>query len=53
MAPSHGGDTLGSILGQWGPIGANKNGYKPSKITMPQNSDFDYFVVIELGKKSN
>ena len=24
MAPNHGGDSLGSILGQWGPIGAKK-----------------------------
>ena len=24
MAPNHGGDPLGSILGQWGPIGAKK-----------------------------
>ena len=24
MAPNHGGDTLGSILGQWGPIGSKK-----------------------------
>ena len=48
---------------RWGPprvhFGANgvplgqKNGSKPSKITMPQNSDFDYSAVIDLGKKSN
>ena len=24
MAPNHGGETLGSILGQWGPIGSKK-----------------------------
>ena len=24
MAPNHGGDPLGSILGQWGPIGSKK-----------------------------
>ena len=34
------------------PLG-QKNGSKPSKITMPQNSDFDYSAVIDLGKKSN
>ena len=28
MAPNHGGDPLGSIWGQWGPIG-KKNGSKP------------------------
>ena len=28
MAPNHGGDTLGSILCKWGPIGS-KNGSKP------------------------
>ena len=39
MAPNHGGDPLGSILG---PMGAHwvKNGSKPSKITMPQNLNF-------------
>ena len=46
---------------QWGPprvhLGANgvplgpKNGSKPLKMTMPQNSDFDYSAVIDLGKK--
>ena len=42
MAPNHGWDPLGSILG---PIGSHwvqkpKNGTKPQKITMPQNSNF-------------
>ena len=39
MAPNHGGETLGSILGQWGPIGSKK-WVKTVKITMPQNSNF-------------
>ena len=48
---------------RWGPprvhLGDNgvplgpKNGSNPSKITMPQNSDFDYSAVIDLGKESN
>ena len=38
MAPNHGGDPLGSILGPI-PLGP-KNGSKQSKITMPQNSNF-------------
>ena len=31
MAPNYGGDPLGSILGQWGPIGSKKNGSKTVK----------------------
>ena len=40
MAPSHGGDPLGSILGPMGSPWVKKNGSKPYKITMPQNSNF-------------
>ena len=39
MAPNHGGDPLGSILGQWGPIG-DKKWLKTKKITMLQNKNF-------------
>ena len=48
---------------QWGPprvhLGVNgvqlgpKNGWKPSKITMPRIRIFDYSAVIDLGQKSN
>ena len=39
MAPNHGGDPLGSILG---PMGSHwvKKWVKTVKITMPQNSNF-------------
>ena len=40
MAPNYGGDPLGSILGPMGYHWVKKNGSKPSKITMPQNSNF-------------
>ena len=40
MAPSHGGDPVGSILGPMGSPRVQKNGSKPYKITMPQNSNF-------------
>ena len=40
MAPNHGGDTIESILGPMGSHWVQKNGSKPSKITMPQNSNF-------------
>ena len=50
MAPNHGGDPLGSILRSMGSHWGQKMG---QKITMPQNSDFDYPAVIELGKESN
>ena len=40
MAPNHGGDPLGSILGPVGSYWVQKNGSKPLKITMPPNSNF-------------
>ena len=40
MVPNHGGDTIESILGPVGSHWVKKNGSKPSKITMPQNSNF-------------
>ena len=39
MAPNHGGDPLGSILGPMGPHSVKK-GSKPYKITIMQNSNF-------------
>ena len=40
MAPNHGGDPLGSILGPMGSHWGKKNGSKPKRITMPPNSNF-------------
>ena len=40
MAPNHGGDPLGSILGPMGSHWEKKNGSKPWKITISQNFDF-------------
>ena len=40
MAPNHGGDSVGSILGPKGSHWVKKNGSKLQKITMPSNSNF-------------
>ena len=40
IAPNHSGDILGSISGRMGSYWVQKNGSKPQKITMPQNSNF-------------
>ena len=40
MAPNHGGDPLGSILGPMGSHLDKKMGQNRKKITMPQNSNF-------------
>ena len=40
MAPSHGGDTIESILGTMGSHWVQKMGQNRKKITMPQNSNF-------------
>ena len=40
MAPNHGGDTLGSILGPMGSHWVQKMGQNRKKITMPKNSNF-------------
>ena len=53
MARNHGGDPLVSILGPMGSHWGQKMGQNRQKITMPQNSDFDYSAVIDLGKESN
>ena len=49
MAPNHGGDPLGSILGQWG----QKKGQNRTKLPCPKIRIFDYSAVIDLWKKSN
>ena len=53
MAPNHGGDRLGSIFGPMGSHWRQKMGQNRKKNTMPQNSDFDYSAVMDLGKESN
>ena len=40
MAPNHGGDPLGSILGPMGPHWVQKMGQNRKKITMPQKFEF-------------
>ena len=40
LEPNHGGDPLGSILGPMGSHWSEKNGSKPQKIAMSQNSNF-------------
>ena len=40
VAPNHGGDPLGSILGPMGSHWGQKMGQNRKKITMPQNSNF-------------
>ena len=50
MAPNHGGDTLGSILGpmwyNWG----NKMGQNRKKITMSENSNFRFLRGHQFGQ---
>ena len=53
MAPNHSRKPLGSILGQWGPIGAKKLVKTVKKLPCPKIRIFDYSAVIALGKKSN
>ena len=50
MAPNHGGDPLGSILG---PVGSHwvKNGSKPLKLPCPKMRIFVNPVVIHFSKK--
>ena len=50
MAPNHGGDPLGSILGPRRSHWVPKFGKNRKKITMPQNSNFDYSAVIDFGQ---
>ena len=53
MAPSHGGDPLGSILGPMGSHWGIKMGQSCKKLPCPKIRIFDYSPVIDLGKKSN
>ena len=51
MAPSHGGDTIESILGTMGSHWVQKMGQNRKKITMPQNSNFRLPPVIDFSQK--
>ena len=53
MAPNHGGDPLGSILGPMGSHWGHKIGQNRKKLPCPKTRIFDYSAVIDLGKKSN
>ena len=53
MAPYHGVDPLGSILGPMGYHWGQKMGQNCTKLPCPKIWIFDYSVVIDLGKKSN
>ena len=53
MAPNHGGDPLGSILGPMGSHWGQKMGQNRKKLPCPKTRIFDYSGVIDLGKKSN
>ena len=53
MAPNHGGDPLGSILGPMGSYWGQKMGQKGKKLPCPKIRLFNYSAVIDLGKKSN
>ena len=53
MAPNHGGDPLGSILGPMGSHWGQKIGQNRKKLPCPKTRIFDYSTVIDLGKKSN
>ena len=53
MAPNHGEDPLGSILGPMGSHWGQKMGQNRKKLPCPKTRIFDYSAVIDLGKKSN
>ena len=53
MAPNHGGETLGSILGPMGSHWGQKMGKNSKKLSCPKIRIFDYSAVIDLDKKSN
>ena len=53
MAPNHGGDTLGSILGPMGSHWGQKMGQNRRKLLYPKIRIFDYSAVIDLGKKKS
>ena len=50
MAPYHGGDPLGSILGPMGYHWSQKMGQNRTKLPCPKIRIFDYSVVIDFGK---
>ena len=51
MAPNHGGDPLGSILGQMGSHWVQKMGKNRKKLPYPKIRIFDYPAVIDFSKK--
>ena len=51
MAPNHGGDPIGSILGPVGSHWVKKMGQNRKKLPCPKMQIFDYPVVIDLKKK--
>ena len=53
MAPNHGGDHVGSILGPMGSHWGQKMGQNRKKLPCPKIRIFYYTAVIDLGKKSN
>ena len=53
MAPNHGREPLGSILGPMGSHWGQKMGQIGKKLPCPKILIFDYSAVIDLGKKSN
>ena len=51
MAPNHGGDPLGSILGPMGSHWVQKVGQNRKKLPCPKIRIFDYLAVIDFSKK--
>ena len=52
MAPNHGGDTLGSILGPKGSHWVQKMGQNRNNLPCPKIRIFDYPAVIDFSKKN-
>ena len=52
MAPNHGGDPLGSILGPMGSHWVQKMGQNRKKLPCPKIRIFDYLAVINFGQNS-
>ena len=51
MAPNHGADPLGSILGRMGSHWVQKMGQNRKKLPCPKIRIFDYFLVIDFSQK--
>ena len=51
MAPNHGGDTLGSILGPMGSHRVKKMGQSHKRLPCPKIRIFDYPAVIDFSQK--